>query len=72
MNDIRTTDINLTVDQLRIVREVLADMIDMDQNALENLEGEESYEQSQQRIRDMYALYIKVSQEVEKVVGVMA
>lgn len=71
MNDLRTTDINLTVDELRIIRSTLADMIELDQNALENLEGDESYEPTKQHIKDMHEIYLKVTLEIEKVVGVM-
>ena len=72
MNDLRTASMSLTVEELRLIRSALADMIELDQNALENLEGDESYEPTVQHIHNMNALYIKVTTELEAIVGVMA
>ena len=72
MNDLRTASMSLTVEELRLIRGALADIIELDQNALECLEGDEWYEPTLQHIRDMDTLYIKVTRELEAIVGVMA
>ena len=72
MNDLRTASMSLTVEELRLIRSALADIIELDQNALENLEGDESYEPTVQHIKNMNELYKKVTAEIEAIVGVMA
>lgn len=72
MNDLRTASMSLTVEELRLIRGALADIIELDQNALESLEGDEGYEPTLQHIHDMNELYKKVTRELEAIVGVMA
>lgn len=70
MNDIRTTDINLTVDQLRTLREAVTTLIDASQDDLHEIPTDDAlFAERTAYISELQELRFKLCMEIEKVVG---
>lgn len=72
MNDLRTITLTITVDEARLIRSVLADMVTMNVVVLQHLTDDIDRTAYVKEREEMNALYKKVAREIEAIVGVMA